>query len=100
MGVTRFVAPGPLVAGGRVARALLVPDQDVPDDLGVEQRVVGRQDGAARDAEHHVGADSLERVHQCLRAGGPHPAGARHRHPRRLGRPVRGGLPIGGRVLC
>ena len=65
-------APGGLgVPGGRVTGALLVPDQDVPDHLGVEQRVVGRQDRAARDAEHHVCADPLERVDQRLGPGGP-----------------------------
>ena len=78
-------AGGLRVPGGRVAGALLVPDQDVPDDLGVEQRVVGRQDGAARDAEHHVRADSLERVHQRLRPGGPHLARAGDVRARRLG---------------
>ena len=78
-------AGGLRVPGGRVARALLVPDQDVPDDLGVEQRVVGRQDGAARNAEHHVRADPLERVHQRLRPGGPHLARAGDVRARRLG---------------
>ena len=87
-------APGGLgVPGGRVAGSLLVPDQDVPDRLGVEQRVVGRQDRAARDPEHHVRADALERVHQRLRPGGPDLARAGDLDAGRLGR---GGRPRDG----
>jgi len=48
--------------------ALLVPDEDVAD-LGVEQRVVGGQDGAARDAEDDFYADGLERRDQGLCPG-------------------------------
>ena len=80
-GVTRLVAPGPggghadadlagglRVPGGRVPGALLVADQDVAH-LRVEQRVVGRQDRTARDAEDHLDADGLERADEALRAG-------------------------------
>ena len=58
-----------------MTRALLVADQDVPDLLGVEQRVVRRQDRAARDAEHHLRVEFLQRTHHRLRAGQP-----LHRH--------------------
>ena len=80
IGVTRLVAPGPRgghahadlagglrVAGGRVAGALLVADQDVADPGGVHHRVVRREDRAAGDAEHRVGPDFLERTDEGLR---------------------------------
>jgi hypothetical protein len=71
----RHAHPGPpgrlRVAGGRVPRALLVADQDVPDLLGVEQRVVGRQDRAAGNAEDHVDADPLQGEDQGLGPGDP-----------------------------
>ena len=92
-------ARGLRVAGGGVAGALLVPDQDVPDQLGVQQRVIGRQDGAARDAEHHVRADPLERVDQGLRPGGPDPGRAAAGVRPRLGLRVLGGPVLGGSVL-
>ena len=57
------------VALGRVAGALLVADQDVAHLDRVEQRVVGRQDRAAGDAEDGVDVHRLEREHQALRAG-------------------------------
>ena len=65
--VTALVAPGTRghqhdadlagragIALGRVDRALLVADQDVAQGVLLEQRVIDRQDGAARIAEHHV----------------------------------------------
>ena len=48
--------------------ALLVADQDVAD-LRVEQRVVGGQDRAARDAEDDLDAHGLERPDEALRSG-------------------------------
>ncbi len=82
IGVTRFVAPGPEVAMhtptrpvadgiplGGVAGALLVAHEDVAHLRGVEQRVVGRQDRAAGDAEDGVGADRLEREDERLGTG-------------------------------
>ena len=81
MPVTMLVAPGPgrrdgdadlagraRVAVGHVRRALLVPDEDVADRI-VEHRVVGRQNRAARIAEHDVDALAHEAVPQNLRAG-------------------------------
>ena len=69
---------------GGVAGALLVADQDVAD-RGVHQRVVRREDGAARDAEDVGGAGGLQRLDQALRTGD---GGARTRdllaHVRRL----------------
>ena len=82
IGVTRLVAPGPDVAmhtptlPGRLrvslcgmSGALLVADKDMPDSCGVEQRVVGRQDRPAGDAEDDVGTDFLERTDERLGAG-------------------------------
>jgi len=46
---------------------LLVADEDVADG-GVHQRVVRREDGAARDAEDVGGAGGLQRHDQALRA--------------------------------
>ena len=66
------LAGGLRVAGGRVPGALLVADQHVPHPGGVQQRVVGRQDGAAGDAEHDLAADLLERPDQRLGAGHRH----------------------------
>src|SRR3954463_11887102 len=40
-----------------------------PPRFGVEHRVVGREDGAARDAEDGVAADGLEREDERLRPG-------------------------------
>ena len=57
------------VAGGGVAGALLVAHQDVADLLGVEQRVVQREDRAARNAEYDVRAKLLEGPDDRLRAG-------------------------------
>ena len=59
-------AGGLRVPLGGVPGALLVPDQDVPERGRVEQRVVGRQDRAARDAEDDLGADRLERADERL----------------------------------
>ena len=73
------LAGGLRVAGGGVAGALLVADQDVPH-LRVEQRVVRRQDRAAGDAEHHLDAERLERPDE--RAGAGHrPGRCRRRRP-------------------
>ena len=62
------LAGGLRVPGGGVPRALLVADQDVPDRR-VEERVVRRQDRAARNAERDVDAERLERLHERLGAG-------------------------------
>ena len=68
------------VALGGVAGALLVAHEDVPHLDRVEERVVGRQDRAAGDAEDGVDVHRLEREHEALRAGhldracGPWPA--------------------------
>ena len=89
-------APGGLrVAGGGVPGALLVADQDVADLLGVEQRVVGGEHGAAGDAEDHVDADPLEGEDERLRPGDPHRGRVRVVRPGRGGRGAAGlgGLP-------
>jgi hypothetical protein len=46
-------------------------DEDVPDLRRVEQRVVGREHGAAGNAEDYVDADPLEGQHEGLRPGDP-----------------------------
>ena len=43
-----------------MAGGLLVADEDVAHLLGVHQRVVGGQDGPARDAEYRVDASMLQ----------------------------------------
>ena len=53
---------------GRVAGALLVAHQDVPD-RGVHQRVVRREDRAARDAEDVLDTRRLQRGDQALCPG-------------------------------
>ena len=65
------LAGRPRVSLGGVAGPLLVAAQHVPH-AGVEQRVVGRQDRAAGDAEDDVDALALERLEQRLRAGDLH----------------------------
>ena len=62
------LAGGLRVAGGGVAGALLVADQDVAHPGGVHQRVVRGEDRTAGDAEHRVGPDLLERADEGLRA--------------------------------
>ncbi|BDD81843.1 hypothetical protein TPB0596_16060 [Tsukamurella pulmonis] len=72
--------------------ALLVPHEDVADLLRVEERVVDREDAAARNTEDRVHADLLKRPDDRLGAGdalGGHDAGA-------LEDAVRG---VGGDVL-
>ena len=54
---------------GRVAGALLVAHQDMPDPSRIQQRVVCRQDCAARNAEHGVDARFLERTDQARGSG-------------------------------
>ena len=44
------------IARRRVPGSLLMPHQDVPQLLGIKQRVIGRQDGSTRDAENNVDA--------------------------------------------
>src|SRR5215472_8238706 len=61
-GVTRLVAPGPEVA-------MLVPDQDVAHGGGIEQRIVGGEDGSAGDAEHDIHTEAFQRRHQGLGSG-------------------------------
>ena len=63
------LAGGAGVALGRVAGALLVPDQDVPDLDRVVERVVRREDRAARDAEDVLGARALQGLDQALCPG-------------------------------
>jgi hypothetical protein len=60
------------IAGGGMTGALLVPDQDVAHTAGVEQRVIGREDGPAGNAEDDVDAELFQRRYQRL--------GARHHH--------------------
>jgi hypothetical protein len=50
-----------------VTRALLVADEDVAQLLGREQRVVDRQDRAARQPEDVGDAEQLERADDRLR---------------------------------
>ena len=59
------LARGLRVALGRVARALLVAALDVADARVVE-RVVGREVGAAGDAEDVLDALGLEALHDCV----------------------------------
>ena len=61
------LAGRPRIPLGRVARALLVPAQDVPDRR-VEQRVVRGQDRPAGDPEDDVDAFALEGLEQRLGA--------------------------------
>ncbi len=76
IGVTTFVAPGPLVASatptlpgglgvalGGVAAAGLVADEDVAD-AGVVEGVVGREVGAAGQPEYDVDTFGLQAFHQ------------------------------------
>jgi hypothetical protein len=53
-------AGGARVSLSHVAGALFVAGEDVPDGRAAGDCVVGRQDGAARDAEHHLDALRLE----------------------------------------
>src|SRR5690606_19108005 len=55
------------VTGRGVAGALLVAHEDVAQARGVEERVVGGQDRAARDPEDDLRADLLERPHDRRR---------------------------------
>ena len=48
------------IALGGVHRRLLVPDEDVADLVLLEDRVINRQDGAARIAENNLDALRLE----------------------------------------
>ncbi len=52
---------------GRVHRRLLVTHQDVPDRRLLKQRVVDRQHGAARIAEHYLHTLFAQRTEQDLR---------------------------------
>ena len=78
IGVTRFVAPGPLVrqrdadlagrlgvALGGVAAARLVTHEDVAD-AGVDEGVVGGEVRAAGKAEYDVDALRLQALHQGI----------------------------------
>ena len=82
IGVTRLVAPGPEVAMhtptfpvaigiafGRVAGTLLVTHQDVPDLLGIEERVVRGKDRPSWNPEYDVCPYALERPDERLRSG-------------------------------
>jgi hypothetical protein len=57
------------ITAGGMARTLLMADQDVAQLLGVEQRVVDRQNRAAGDPEDHLDAEFLQRPHHRLGAG-------------------------------
>ncbi len=63
------LAGGVGIAAGRVAGALLVPNQHVAQLLRVEQRVVDRQHGAAGDPEDDVDAELFQRPDDRLGAG-------------------------------
>ena len=65
------------VAVRRVAAALLVTDEDVPDLGVVAQDVVDREDDAARVAEQDVGALDDERLHERVGAD-PRPLARPH----------------------
>ena len=60
------------VALRHVAGALLVAGEHVPDRRAARERVVGRQDRAAGDAEHGLDALRLERAQQSVGAVHPH----------------------------
>src|SRR5205085_10033596 len=62
-----------------VARSLLVAAQDV-SDAGVQERVVGRQDRAAGDAEDDIDALALEGLEHRLGAGDLHRDGTSSRY--------------------
>ena len=57
------------IAFGRMACALLVADEDMADLVGLEQRVIGRKDGAAGKPEYRVDLELLEAADDRLRAG-------------------------------
>src|SRR5699024_2451667 len=63
------LAGGGRIAFGRVSGALFVADEDVADAVGLEQRVVGREDGPARKPEHRVDLELLEAADDRLGAG-------------------------------
>src|SRR5439155_14470877 len=69
-------AGGARVALGHVAGALLVPRENVPHGGAARHRVVERQDGAARQPEHHVDALGLERAKDRIRSVHLHAAPA------------------------
>ncbi len=62
------LAGGPGITVGHVRRALFVADQHVADGV-VEHRVIGREDGSARVAEHAGDALPHEGLPQDLGAG-------------------------------
>ena len=57
------------VAFGRMARGLLVADKNVPNLGGVHQRVVGGQNGTARNTEDDVNIGIFKGANQTLRTG-------------------------------
>ena len=61
------LAGGAGIAVGGVHGALLVAHQDVAQHLGVEQRVVERDDHPAGEAEEHVAALGFQRGDDGLR---------------------------------
>ena len=63
------LAGGVRVAAGGVAGALLVADQHVAQLFRVEQRVVDRQHGAARNPEDDLDVEFLQRPDHRLGAG-------------------------------
>src|SRR3546814_13960757 len=62
------LAGGSRVTLRRMHGGLLMADQNVPDALLLEQRVIDRQHCAARIAEDHLDAQVLQRPDQYLRS--------------------------------
>src|SRR3546814_4163143 len=71
------LAGGSRVTLRRMHGGLLMADQNVPDALLLEQRVIDRQHCAARIAEDHLDAQVLQRPDQYLRSA--HFTGRHHK---------------------
>jgi hypothetical protein len=63
------LARGGRIAFGRVPGALFVADEDVPDLIGLEERVIGGKDRSAGKPEHRVDSELLEAADDRLSAG-------------------------------
>ena len=57
---------GGRVAGCRMSGTLFVADEDVVDGICVHQRVIGREDGSARQSEYGVDAHQLKAANDGL----------------------------------
>ncbi len=66
------LAGGLGVPGGGMSGTLFVTHQHMTQPLGIDQRVVHRQDCSARNAEDHLDGQRFERAHHRLSAGHPH----------------------------